>query len=253
MSQAAASQVVSSYVGFSLVARIRPATGSQHTEGSGCARRGVGENRSGLPELLVSGSSSPRIVIAYEVNCRLVEAFDISKRGWDPPVFGLPAVALAAGRLMKLDPDQLTHAVNLAINNHIPMGQTRVGVLSNWKGLAAAEAGRNAVFAARPTRADLTGPADTVQNLSHARYPLVVEAVNHLKVRSCLIDGEVVCCDERGLATFQLLRHRRNEPQAFLYAFDLLELNGTDLRREPIEVRKATLASILRKSRPGCA
>ena len=35
------------------------------------------------------------------------------------------------------------------------------------------------------------------------RYPLVVEAVNHLKVRSCLIDGEVVCCDERGLAAFQ--------------------------------------------------
>jgi bifunctional non-homologous end joining protein LigD len=51
--------------------------------------------------------------------------------------------------------------------------------------------------------------------------------------------------------SFQLLRHRRNEPKAFLYAFDLLELNGTDLRREPIEVRKATLASILRKSRPG--
>ena len=83
------------------------------------------------------------------------------------------------------------------------------------------------------------------------RYPLVVEAVNHLKVRSRLIDGEVVCCDEQGLATFQLLRHRRNEPQAFLYAFDLLELNGDDLRREPIEVRKAILASILRKTRPG--
>ena len=60
-----------------------------------------------------------------------------------------------------------------------------------------------------------------------------------------------MCCDERGLATFQLLRHRRNEPQAFLYAFDLLELNGDDLRKEPIEVRKATLASILRKSRHG--
>ena len=39
--------------------------------------------------------------------------------------------------------------------------------------------------------------------------------------------------------------------QAFLYAFDLLELDGTDLRREPIEVRKATLASILRKARHG--
>ena len=83
------------------------------------------------------------------------------------------------------------------------------------------------------------------------RFPLVVEAVNHLKVRSCLIDGEVVCCDERGLATFATLRQRRNEASAFLYAFDLLELDGSDMRREPIEVRKATLASILRKSRPG--
>jgi bifunctional non-homologous end joining protein LigD len=70
-------------------------------------------------------------------------------------------------------------------------------------------------------------------------------------VRSCLIDGEVVCCDEQGVAAFHLLLHRRNEPQAFLYAFDLLELNGTDFRKEPIEVRKATLASILRKSRQG--
>ena len=83
------------------------------------------------------------------------------------------------------------------------------------------------------------------------RFPLVVEAVNHLKVRSCLIDGEVVCCDEKGVTSFQLLRHRRNEPEACLYAFDLVELNGADLRREPIEVRKAMLASILRKSRHG--
>jgi len=83
------------------------------------------------------------------------------------------------------------------------------------------------------------------------RFPLVVEAVNHLKVRSCLIDGEVVCCDERGVAVFHVLRRRRNEPQAFLYAFDLLELDGADMRREPLEVRKATLASILRQSRDG--
>ena len=83
------------------------------------------------------------------------------------------------------------------------------------------------------------------------RFPLVIEAVNHLKVRSCLIDGEVVCCDERGLTRFDVLRRRRNEAMAFLYAFDLLELDGTDLRREPIEVRKATLASILRKARHG--
>jgi bifunctional non-homologous end joining protein LigD len=56
------------------------------------------------------------------------------------------------------------------------------------------------------------------------RFPLVVEGVNHLKVRSRLIDGEVVSCDERGLARFDVLRRRQNEPHAFLYAFDLLEM-----------------------------
>ena len=99
------------------------------------------------------------IVIAYEVNCQLTSAFEISTRGWDPPIFGLPAVALATGRLMKLTPEQLTHAVGLAINDHIPLGLTRAGDLSEWKGVAVAEAGRNAVFATKLARAGLTGPA----------------------------------------------------------------------------------------------
>jgi bifunctional non-homologous end joining protein LigD len=92
-------------------------------------------------------------------------------------------------------------------------------------------------------------PSNPNGNDWSARFPLVVEAVNHLNVRSCLIDAEVVCCDERGLAIF--LEARRNEARAFLFAFDLLELDGLDMRREPIETRKATLASILRKSLPG--
>jgi hypothetical protein len=44
-----------------------------------------------------------------------------------------------------------------------------------------------------------------------------------------------------------VLRRRRNEVDAFPYAFDLLELDGADLRREPIETREATLASVLRQ------
>jgi hypothetical protein len=43
-------------------------------------------------------------------------------------------------------------------------------------------------------------------------------------VRSCLIDGDAVCCDKKGMAVFQVLRRRQNEPQAFMYAFDPLEL-----------------------------
>jgi len=86
-----------------------------------------------------------------------------------------------------------------------------------------------------------------------ARFPLVVEAVNHLKVRSCLIDGEVVCCDDRGLAVFATLRQRRNEATAFLYAFDLLELDGSDMRREPIEVRKRRWPAFCAIAAPGFA
>src|SRR3979411_1943023 len=57
------------------------------------------------------------------------------------------------------------------------------------------------------------------------RYPLIVEAVSHLNVLSGRIDGEVVCCDESGLAIFATLRQRRNEARAFFFAFDLLELD----------------------------
>jgi bifunctional non-homologous end joining protein LigD len=84
------------------------------------------------------------------------------------------------------------------------------------------------------------------------RYPLIVEAVNALKVRSCLIDGgEAVVCDEDGRAVFERLRKVRRSRQVFLCAFDLLELDGKDLLREPLEVRKATLASLLRARLPG--
>jgi bifunctional non-homologous end joining protein LigD len=83
------------------------------------------------------------------------------------------------------------------------------------------------------------------------RYPLIVEAINRLKVRSCLIDGEAVSCDDNGVAVFERLRRKREGRHVFLYGFDLLELDGEDLRRAAFETRKATLASLLRGSLPG--
>ncbi|SFM48903.1 MmgE/PrpD family protein [Methylobacterium pseudosasicola] len=99
------------------------------------------------------------IVLAYEIDCRLLDAAEVTGRGWDHPVYSLPAAALAAGRLMRLSPEVLTQAVNLAINGHIAMNQTRVQTLSDWKGVADAEAARAGVFAAKLARAGLTGPA----------------------------------------------------------------------------------------------
>jgi bifunctional non-homologous end joining protein LigD len=80
------------------------------------------------------------------------------------------------------------------------------------------------------------------------RFPLIAQAANALPVRSFLLDGEAVACDGDGMPSFDRLRYRRGDGSVFLYAFDLIELNGDGLRREPLEVRKATLASVLAKA-----
>jgi ATP-dependent DNA ligase len=83
------------------------------------------------------------------------------------------------------------------------------------------------------------------------RFPLIVDALASLRSRSCIIDGEAVACDDNGVASFDLVRHHRANDRVFLYAFDLIELNGDDLRHDPLEVRKATLASVLAKAGHG--
>jgi bifunctional non-homologous end joining protein LigD len=65
---------------------------------------------------------------------------------------------------------------------------------------------------------------------------------------SCLIDGEAIVCDKNGLAVFDLIRNHRMLATAVHCAFDLLEVNGEDLRREPIETRKWRLARLLHGS-----
>ncbi len=83
------------------------------------------------------------------------------------------------------------------------------------------------------------------------RFPLIVEALARLRSRSCIIDGEAVCCDADGRPSFDRIRYRRHDASVFLYAFDLIEFNGDDLRREPLDTRKATVASVLRRAAPG--
>jgi bifunctional non-homologous end joining protein LigD len=80
------------------------------------------------------------------------------------------------------------------------------------------------------------------------RFPLIASAVAALPARSCLIDGEAIVCDENGLAVFELIRGHDSKTSAVLCAFDLLELDGKDLRRRPIEERKRLLAKLLQDS-----
>ncbi|WP_156811436.1 MmgE/PrpD family protein [Cupriavidus sp. USMAHM13] len=98
-------------------------------------------------------------IAAYEIECRLFDAASLSARGWDNPSYGVVTAALTAGKLMRLPVEQLTQAVNIALVDHVAMNQTRVQVLSNWKGLADASASRSGVFAARLAREGITGPS----------------------------------------------------------------------------------------------
>jgi bifunctional non-homologous end joining protein LigD len=83
------------------------------------------------------------------------------------------------------------------------------------------------------------------------RFPLIARAALSLKSVSCLIDGEAVACDDDGMPCFDRVRYRRADGHVFLYAFDLIELDGDDLRREPIEGRKVLLIRLLAKARVG--
>jgi ATP-dependent DNA ligase len=86
------------------------------------------------------------------------------------------------------------------------------------------------------------------------RVPLIAEALTKLRVRSVTLDGEGVVCGANSVSDFDRLRAavgRLGSRDAFLYAFDLLELDGHDLHREPWDVRRHTLARLLRKAHDG--
>ena len=87
-------------------------------------------------------------------------------------------------------------------------------------------------------------------DLTH-RFPQIVEALARLRSRSCIIDGEAVACGEDGIALFERIRYRRHDGSVFMWAFDLVELNGDDLRREPLERRKAALEKLLARAGGG--
>jgi bifunctional non-homologous end joining protein LigD len=86
------------------------------------------------------------------------------------------------------------------------------------------------------------------------KVPAIVEALRALPIESATLDGEGVVVDDRGVTDFERLRTalagRGGSHSVFLYGFDLLHLDGDDLRRHPWEIRRATLTG-LRGAPPG--
>ena len=85
-----------------------------------------------------------------------------------------------------------------------------------------------------------------------ASYPWIVEDAARLPVKQAIIDAECCCADEDGVSDFfDALHSRLNDHAAFAYAFDLLMVEDTDIRRLALAERRERLAKLLRRARPG--
>jgi bifunctional non-homologous end joining protein LigD len=94
-------------------------------------------------------------------------------------------------------------------------------------------------------------------NAMDRQYPELSVLPHHLKATTAILDGEIAALDNRGLPSFELLQSRINVAEAsaiatlsrnlpvVIFLFDLLYLNGRDLRGEPLIERKRLLKEIL--------
>ena len=110
------------------------------------------------------GSSGRAVItataLAYEVFCRLSDQVVTGDYGWDQGMFSIVGATCAAGALMGLDQERMAHAISLSLAPNLPLGVTRTGELSMWKGCATASATRAGVFAAQLASQGMAGPGE---------------------------------------------------------------------------------------------
>lgn len=83
------------------------------------------------------------------------------------------------------------------------------------------------------------------------RNPVIVEAALGNRATSFVIDGEAVLLGVDGISDFDGLHSRRHDDEVQLYAFDALMLEGDDLRKLPLTMRKTNLARLLARRPEG--
>jgi bifunctional non-homologous end joining protein LigD len=78
------------------------------------------------------------------------------------------------------------------------------------------------------------------------RYPWIAESALKNRTKQFVIDGEVVVLGVNGVSDFEALYSHKHDNEAQFYAFDVLAMDGEDLRQLPLSMRKASLARLLR-------
>jgi bifunctional non-homologous end joining protein LigD len=85
------------------------------------------------------------------------------------------------------------------------------------------------------------------RNQRNLGFEALKRSMAELPVENAILDGEVICVDAKGVSQFNQLLSRKGEP--VFYAFDLLRLDGEDLRRMPLVERKKRLARLVRTAK----
>ena len=81
---------------------------------------------------------------------------------------------------------------------------------------------------------------------TYKSFEVLRESLSGLKAQSAILDGEIVCLDSKGVSQFNELLHRRG--RAAFFAFDLVWLDGVDLRQTPLVERKKKLRKLIERS-----
>jgi ATP-dependent DNA ligase len=84
-----------------------------------------------------------------------------------------------------------------------------------------------------------------------SRFPWIGEVALKNRIRQFVIDGEAVILGVDGISDFKVLHSRRHNDEVQLCAFDVLAMDGDDLRRLPLSMRKANLERLLARRPEG--
>lgn len=88
------------------------------------------------------------------------------------------------------------------------------------------------------------------RNEKQLRFPELAAAIERLPCKEAVFDGEIVALDEQGRPSFQLMQSPESEA-IYYYLFDLIFLNGMDLKGQPLSERKQTLSKLMEKAGDG--
>ena len=97
------------------------------------------------------------IIVAYQVFLHIADQARIN--GFDQSAIAGIAVAVGAGKLLRLSPEEVANAISIVTVASNPLNQSRRDTLTMWKAAAAGEAGRAGIFAALLARGGMQGPS----------------------------------------------------------------------------------------------